>query len=243
MSINIKTYLTPSIPMEIFVIISKYIENKIGVPVNLIFETTSSGPKKGEKINEDLSFMCTPPYYWLYDNYKNDIELLPYAPVFDDIRNNNEALYFSDVLVHKDSSIKSIEQLNGHKWAYNDTESLSGYFCIKNYMNRLKMICSGSHLNSIKMVSDKKADITCIDSNVLPFVKHDLKLIYTFGPHPVQPGILNKNSIYKDKIIKAMMEINNDKVIKELNKFNIKKFGKVDQKFYFEKYSIRDLLR
>jgi len=108
MSINIKTYLTPSIPMEIFVILSKYIENKIGVPVNLIFETTSSGPKKGEKINEDLSFMCTPPYYWLYDNYKNDIELLPYAPVFDDIRNNNEALYFSDVLVHKDSSIKSI---------------------------------------------------------------------------------------------------------------------------------------
>lgn len=242
MSLTIKTYLTPSIPEEIFQIIANYLEEKCQVPVRLILETTSSGPKKGESIKEDLSFMCTPPYYWLNDSFPDEIELLPYAPVFNDKRNNNQPLYFSDILVHPDSKIGSLDDLNNDRWAYNDTESLSGYFCIKNYMNRIEMICSGSHLNSIKMVTNKEVDITCIDSNVLPFVKHNLKLIGTFGPHPVQPGVLNKNSKYKEKIIRAFEDINNHQVIKELNKYHINKFEEVNNDFYFKRYSIRSLL-
>ena len=241
MSINFKTYLTPSIPKEIFEILSKYIEEKCDINVNLILETTSSGPKKGETMTEDLSFMCSPPYYWLNDTYPDTIELLPTAPVFDDPRNNNEPLYFSDILV-KDDRIKSLDDLNGDKWAYNDTESLSGYFCIKNHMDKINMICSGSHLNSIEMVSNNQADITCIDSNVLLFSKHNLKLVGTFGPHPVQPCIINKNCKFKDKIVRAFEEINNNDVIEKLKKYKINKFSKVDKEFYLEKYTIRDLL-
>ena len=55
MSINVKTYLTPSIPKEIFEILSEYIENKCNIKVNLLIETTSSGPKKGERAkNQDM---------------------------------------------------------------------------------------------------------------------------------------------------------------------------------------------
>jgi phosphonate transport system substrate-binding protein len=243
MTIFIKTYLTPSIPKNIFEIIARYIEQECNVPTKLIIETSSSGPKKGYEIDEDLSFMCTPPYYWLIEKFNENYELLPYSPVFNDIRNNNEPLYFSDILVRNDSNIESLDSLSGHKWAYNDTESLSGYFCIKNKKNNLNMICSGSHLNSIKMVSNGDADITCIDSNVLPFIEHNLKKIGTFGPHPVQPGVLKSSSPYKNKIIKAFEKINNSNILKNLQKYNILNFKYVDDYFYFKKYPIHELIK
>ena len=243
MSINLKTYLTPSIPKEIFIILSNYIERKGNIKVNLIFETTSSGPKINEKIDEDVAFICSPPYYWLCDTYGNDIELLPTAPIFKDSRNNKEPLYFSDILVRKDSPISSLDDLNGHNWAYNDTESLSGFFCIKSRENLINMVCSGSHLNSIKMVSNGDADITCIDSNVLLFTKHDLKVIGTFGPHPIQPGVIKSNCKYKEKICKIFNEINNDKIfLEEIRSYKIEKFEKINKEFFFNKYSIKHLL-
>lgn len=242
MSIDFKTYLTPSIPKEIFQILSTYLEDKCNIKVNLIFETISSGPKYNNMIEEDLSFMCSPPYYWLCDKFNDQIELVPYAPIFNDMRNNDEPLYFSDILVNKNSDIQCLDDLNGHTWAYNDTESLSGYFCIRDYMNKIKMICSGDHLTSIKMVENNKVDITCIDSNVLLFTKHNLKLIGTFGPHPVQPCVINKKCKYKDLIINAFEEINDSYILDELKKYNISKFGKVDEDFYFNKYSIKDKL-
>ena len=243
MNINIKTYLTPSIPKEIFQILSKYIENICNTKVNLFFETTSSGPKINEMIKEDIAFMCSPPYYWLNDKYGDKIELLPYGMVYDDIRNNNNALYFSDILVRKDNKeINSLDDLNNHVWAYNDTESLSGYFCVKKYMNKIKMICSGGHLNSINMVENGDADITCIDSNALLFTKHNLKLIGTFGPHPIQPCVIKKDCKYKDKIIEAFKNINKSHIMKELKKFRINKFVKVDEYFYYKKYSIKELI-
>lgn len=242
MSINFKTYLTPSIPKEIFELLSEFIERKCNIKVNLILETTSSGPKKGTKIEEDLSFMCTPPYYWLHEEFSNEIELLPYAPVFIDHRNNDEPLYFSDIFVNKNSNIKSLDDLNGHNWAYNDTESLSGYFCIKNCRKNINMICSGSHLNSIQMVSNGTVDITCIDSNVLPFINHDLKKIGSFGPHPIQPCVINKKCKFKNEIKKAFENINNDIILDKLKNYKIKFFSKVNEFFFFEKYNISYLL-
>jgi len=242
--INFKTYLTPSIPKDIFEILANYLENKCKVKVNLITEITSSGPKKGEPIIDDLVCMCSPPYYWLYEKYKDIIELLPWVPLYKDPRNINLPLYFSDILIHKDNNeIKSLKDLNNHNWAYNDTESLSGYFCISDYKDKINMICSGSHLNSIKMVSEKKVDITCIDSNVLPFINHDLKSIGYFGPHPIQPFILNKNSKYKTIIIDVFNSINdNIDVINQLNNYNIIKFIEINNEFFFGKYSIKNLI-
>ena len=81
------------------------------IKVNLILETKSSGPKKGTMIDEDLAFMCSPPYYWLYDEYSEDIELLPYAPVFDDKRNNNEPLIDADLRRIREQRMQQIKLL------------------------------------------------------------------------------------------------------------------------------------
>lgn len=229
--ITCKTYLTPSIPKEIFEIICNYIETTINVPVKLICETTSSGPKNGTMIDEDISFMCSPPFTWLYNNHKDKIELLEYAPVYDDPRNNNKPVYFSDVISNK---INKLDELNNHIWGYNDTESLSGYFCMNKYMDKVKLYCTGGHLNSIKMIKNNKIDITCIDSNALLFINEKLNIIHTFGPHPIQPCVLNKKCKYIDDIKKCFENINNNIIIHKLNKYKIKSFSNIDLSFYIK---------
>ena len=219
MNINVKSYLTPSIPKKIFQKISNIIEESSNIKVNLDFETKSSGPRNIGEFKEDLGFICSPPYYWLTQQ-SDEIELFPYGIVFNDDRNNNLPVYFSDILVSKNSKINSLDDLNDHIWAYNDTESLSGYFCVKNYMDKVKLICSGSHLNSIKMVQNNLADITCIDSNALLFTSHNLKKIGSFGPHPVQPIVIKKNCKFKKDLIEIF-----DKTISQydLSEYQIKK--------------------
>ena len=232
MSIILKTYLTPSIPKEIFVIITDYLEKECNIKINLEYETNQFGPKNNQEMKEDIAFMCFPPYYWLSQNYDSKIELIPWAPVFNDYRNCGLPLYFSDILVHPDNKeLNSLKDLNQHKWAYNDTESLSGYLCIKQYQKKIKMICSGSHLNSINMVKENKADITCIDSNILLFLDHGLKRIGTLGPHPIQPCVIKQDCIYKEKIMNAFSTIN-EKIGDKLERYFINKFRRINKQLY-----------
>tara|TARA_B100001121_G_scaffold309453_1_gene336359 strand:+ start:25482 stop:26237 length:756 start_codon:yes stop_codon:yes gene_type:complete len=239
----VESYLVPSIPSDIFKIICKYIKKELNVNVKLKFITTSSGPKINDKITADIMFMCTPPFYWLKDSNKN-IELINWAFVFDDPRNNDLPLYFSDVFVKNDNiKINKLKDIEGKKWAYNDTESLSGYFCIKNYWDKINLVCSGSHIESIKYINNGKVDVSGIDSNALLFLEHNLKKIATIGPHPIQPIVINTNSKFYNSLKKIFAVINYDiETMKNLKKFKIKKFGYVDDTFYFQKYHIRDII-
>lgn len=244
MSLTFKVYLTPSIPSKIFQLISDYLSNYCEIKIKLIFETHSSGPKKGILMEEDLAFMCTPPFIWQKQFFPDKIELCPYAPVYDDKRNNGLPLYFSDIIVNKNSLIKKLDDLNYQmKYGYNDTESLSGYFCIKKFLKEEQMICTGSHLKSLQMLKNNKIDFTCIDSNVLLYQDlKDFEIIGTSKPHPVQPLIIKSNCKYKKIIFEALSKINNLPILVELKKFKILKFENVNEKFYMQDYSINHLI-
>ena len=233
MSIILKTYLTPDIPKEIFVIIADYLEKECRIKINLEFETNNSGPKNSQEMKEDIAFICFISYYWLSQRCNKQIELIPWAPVFNDYRNCGLPLHFSDILVNPNNKeLNCLEDLNNHIWAYNNVESFSEYDYLKNkYNNRVKMICSGSNLNSIQMVKDSKADITCVDSNVLLFLNHGLKRIGTLGPHPMQPCIIKQDCIYKEKIMNAFSTIN-EKIGDKLNHYFINKFGRINKELY-----------
>ena len=233
MSIILKTYLTPGIPQEIFVIIANYLEEECNLKINLEFETNHSGPKSSLDMKEDIAFMCILSYYLLTQKCNNQIELIPWAPVFNDYRNCGLPLCFTDILVNPNNrELRNLEDLNNHIWAYDNAERLNEYHYLKNkYKNKIKMICSGSHLNSIQMVKDNKADITCVDSNFLLFLNHGLKRIGTLGPHPIQPCVIKQDCVFKDKIINAFSTIN-EKIGNKLQQFFINKFGRINKELY-----------
>jgi len=206
--IRFVTYLSPSIPQALFRALADHVQRALGTErVSLRIETRASGPQSREELScsgegADVAFMCAPSFHWLQELDPPPMQLLGVAPVFEDDRNAGSPVYFCDVVVRRNSPVQSFSELEGGSWAYNDAASLSGYYCLLNKLAESgkdegffdRMVCSGSHLNSIDAVVRGEADAAAIDSNVFrmrllktPALHKELRVIETWGPFPIQP--------------------------------------------------------
>ena len=85
------------------------------------------------------------------------------APIMRGVRYQQRPVYFTDVIVHQESTFHSIESLKGASWAINETTSLSGYHMMKCWMREQNLpdyffgehIMTESHLNSCNGRSSK----------------------------------------------------------------------------------------
>ncbi len=108
---------------------------------------------KGEA---DVGFMCSPSFFWLLELEDPPVELLAAAPVFRDDRAAGEPVYFSELVVRRNSPARSFLDLRGRSWAYNDPCSLSGYYNLLKKLAEIgedgrffeRVCCSKSHFNS-----------------------------------------------------------------------------------------------
>ena len=133
------------------------------------------------------------------------MELLA-APVLEGERYQNRPIYFSDVIVHRDSGlVGGFEALRGRSWAYNDPLSHSGYNLTRYELIRRgetggffgRVVEAGSHLNSLRMVAAGTVDAAAIDSQILavefrdtPELAESLRVIDVFGPSTIQPMVV-----------------------------------------------------
>ena len=94
-------------------------------------------------------FICGLPYVLLKQKQAN-IEVLA-APVMKNPRYSGKAVYFSDLIVSVDSDIKSISDLKGKIFVYNEKISNSGY----NLPRKFFMIKKLSAMVFLKKSSDQ----------------------------------------------------------------------------------------
>ncbi len=131
------------------------------------------------------------------------VELLA-APVLEGERYQNRPIYFSDVIVRRDSDIEGFEALRGRSWAYNDPLSHSGYNLTRYELIRRgetggffgRVVEAGSHANSLRLVAAGTVDAAAIDSQILavefrdsPELAGALRVIDVFGPSTIQPMV------------------------------------------------------
>lgn len=124
------------------------------------------------------------------------------APVLIGERYRGEPIYFSDVIVARDSPFGAFADLRGRSWAYNDRGSHSGYNLTRyelvkrgetaGYFSRV--VEAGSHQRSMRLVAEGEVDGAAIDSQVLavelrehPTLAERLRVVDTFGPSTIQP--------------------------------------------------------
>lgn len=204
------TYLSPGLPLEIFEAVASRAGSHLGLPTSVAVESGYSGPAGAERDpfstgEAEVGFMCAPPYIWLRDGEDPPVELLGVAPVFEDWRAAGEPVYFSDVIVRRESPFLTLEDLRGGVMAYNDACSLSGYYCLLQEFGRTDaqrveppiMLHSGSHLGSMDLVTEGQADAAAIDSNVLtlrlaaePALRDRIRVVESLGPYPIQPVVV-----------------------------------------------------
>src|SRR5579859_2992163 len=191
------TFLAPTL-YSTYKYITEYIGEQLGYPAMLTVGESLDGFADGQI---DMGFMCGLLYVRSNIEYPGALELLA-APVLLGPRYHGEPIYFSDVIVHRDSPYRSFDDLRGSTWTYNETSSHSGYNLVDYTLLKQgrtqeffgRMIASGSHMQSLHMVLDGTAAATAIDSHILDFLFQNrqdltdhLRVISTLGPSTIPP--------------------------------------------------------
>lgn len=239
------TFLSPCLT-ETYSFISRHVGKKLGYPA--VFRV-------GQSFNEfadgqtDVGFMCGLVYSRMTRNKNCPIELLA-APVLRGRHYEGRPVYFSDVIVRKESPYSSFDDLGGCVWAYNEFTSHSGWNLV--YYNLLQQgrtpgyfgrtIASGSHMKSVQMVLDGEADATAIDSHVLDVLFEQnaelgtkLRVIETFGPSGIPPVVVAKrlDERLKNGIQVALLQMHMQRTAaRELQKGLIERFVPVTDEHY-----------
>jgi phosphonate transport system substrate-binding protein len=182
--------------------IADYVTRKTGLQTEFV-----SGLAYGT-INDMLQdgtlhcgFICGMPYVLLHDR-PQPVAQLVVAPIMKAPRYQGQPKYFSDLIVRKDSPYQSIQDLKGKTYVYNDELSNSGYNMPRFRLLQLglthgffgKVIRSGSHEESIRMVAAGEADASFVDSLVLDFDlekgfghAREVRVLESVGPAGVCP--------------------------------------------------------
>jgi phosphonate transport system substrate-binding protein len=205
-SLRISTFLAPNV-LPVYQAVADYLSNELGLSAQLVDGTSFDAFASGAA---DVGFICGLPYVQLARQEPPPVELLA-APVLQGERYGGRPIYFSDVIVHRDSPFRSFADLRGRSWAYNDPDSHSGYNVTRYRLIQMgetggffgRVVEAGYHQRSIRMVAagaggseDERVDASAIDSQVLavelrdhPELAAQLRVIDVLGPSTIQPVV------------------------------------------------------
>lgn len=170
-----------------------------------------------------IGWMCGYPYVRETAKPNPAIELLA-LPIMAGARYQNQPVYFSDVVVRRDSPFEKFADLHGATWAYNEVGSQSGYHIVRYKLAQIgqngdffaKVMASGAHLNSLQMVLAGEVDASAIDSTVLAMALHEdptlaaqIRIIEALGPSPIPPWVIHKSvpAPLRQSIRQALMQL------------------------------------
>lgn len=167
--------------------IADYVATKIGRKVAIV---SGASYAETDKLLErgiiHVGFVCGLPYVHSFMAGKYSLLAIPVSATrtgqVPDAASGYEKTpgkYYSYTIVHKDSKAKSWADLKGKRYAFNDIDSNSGYNMPRYKLVQLgakswndwfsKVLVSGSHEESIRMVARGVVDASSVDSLVLDY--------------------------------------------------------------------------
>lgn len=198
-TLRIATFLAPNM-LPVYEFVVGAIGREIGRGAELVVGESFEQFGTGEI---DAGFICGLPYVQLTRLAPAPVELLA-APVLRGERYAGRPIYFSDVVVHRDNSIRTFADLRGRSWAYNDPHSHSGYNLTRHHLLAMgetsgffsQVVEAGFHQRAMRMVATGEVDAAAIDSQVLaielrdhPNLAQELRVIGALGPSTIQPVV------------------------------------------------------
>jgi phosphonate transport system substrate-binding protein len=229
-----------------------YVGEKLGRPTDLVqrrsYKEISDLLEKGEV---DVAFVCGRPYVIDHDRF--NLELLVAPLVYD------EPIYYSYVIVPRDSPAQRFEDLRGTRYAFSDPLSNSGHL-VPMYMlaqfgetpDRFfkRTIFTYSHSANVEAVAVKFVDGASVDSYVYdylartnPRLTEKTRIIARSPPHGITPVVIRPglDPAEKARIRAVFLNMDRDPRGREiLTQMMIRRFVSVPDRLFD---SIRDMLR
>jgi phosphonate transport system substrate-binding protein len=193
------TFLAPNL-LPVYRFLAARVGERLGRRVELVVGTSFDQFERGEV---DIGVICGLPYVWLADRRPRPVEPLA-APVLAGGRYGGRPVYYSDVIVSRDSPITCLEELRGCSWAFNEPASHSGHTVTLHALVRMgarpgffvQVLEAGFHQRAIRLVHAGTVDAAAIDSQVLavelrdhPGLAAGLRVVGSFGPSTIQPVV------------------------------------------------------
>lgn len=232
--------------VDVYRKIADYVAAKSGIKcefvTGLAYETINGMLADG---TVDAAFVCGLPYVIERDKAEPTVTLLA-APIMKAERYGGKPKYFSDLIVRKDGPIQSMADLKGKVYVYNDELSNSGYNMPRHLLVEMgetkgffgKVLRSGSHEESIRMVAEGQADASFVDSLVLDYDRakglgyaDKVRVIQTRGPAGICPvvGATKISEERRQKVAEILIGMANDpEGRKILDEALVDRFVKVD---------------
>ncbi len=237
--------------MDVYGKISDYIHKKANLETNFLtglsYSTVNAMVENGAA---DIAFVCGYPYILSHDGKENPPMKLLAAPVMESELYEGKPIYYSYVIVNKDSPITKFSELKGKHWVYNDKTSNSGYNLPRYKLIQIgetkgffgQVTKSGSHEESIRQVGEGKADVSAVDSLVLDYVlasgedyAKKVKIIEKLGPAGIPP-VVRSSSLSDEqakKVQDALLHMHEDPEGQAiLKQAYVKKFVVVDDALF-----------
>ena len=162
------------------------------------------GTSYDELDSADVAFVCGLAYVERTRHGGCPVEPIA-APVVRGARYDGRPIYFSDVIVHRESPCRRFADVRGRSWAYNEPLSQSGYGItrfvlardghVKGYFGCV--LGAGWHERAVRLVATGECDASAIDSHLLavmfrdePDLANELRVIEALGPSTIQPVVV-----------------------------------------------------
>ena len=221
------TYLAPNM-LPVYQAIADEVGRRLGIATELVVETDYESCAQDKN---EVCFVCSLPYVEF--ERRGISPAVPIAaPVLEGDRYGDKPIYFSDVIVHRDSPFGSFLDLRGRSWAYNEPHSQSGYGITRYHLVELgethgffgSVIAAGFHEESIRMVAGGEVDASAIDSQVLgvalrddPSLARSLRIIDSLGPSTIQPVAVSKRVPLelRRRILSVLVALHEDRDVRE----------------------------
>ena len=211
------TFLAPNM-LRVYEGIADAVGEALGMTTELVVETDYENCQKD--VN-DVCFVCSLPYV-MFERQGIAPAAPIAAPVLRGERYGGRPIYYSDVIVHRDSDASSFLDLKGRSWSFNEPLSQSGYGITRYHLVSIgetggffsEVIDAGFHEESVRMVAEGRVDASAIDSQVLaiemrdhPEVTQNIKVIDSLGPSTIQPVAVSKrfDREFREAVAKVMV--------------------------------------
>lgn len=220
-TINFANFLSPLL-QDTYAAILNHVVERVGCTATLYTGQSLSEFTSGMA---DVGFVCGLQYVRMKEWQDCPVELLA-APVLEGKHYHGLPIYYSSIVVRVDRAYQSFDDLQGCVWAYNARTSHSGCNIVcASLLERNKgpyyfgkVVRSGSHMNSLRMVMEGKVDATAIDSHVFevalrrsPILTEHVHCIDLLGPSTVPPVVVAKrlDTVLKEQLREVLITMHN----------------------------------
>jgi phosphonate transport system substrate-binding protein len=230
--------------------IGAYLGEKLGIPCEFIDHISwQERERMLDRGEVEIGWICGLPYVWKVEREAPGIELLA-AQVMQAKRYQDQPVYYSDVIVRRDSNFSAFMDLRGASWAFNEPHSHSGYNITRYHLAVSgetgkffsRVLEAGSHQEALKLVLNGEIDASAIDSTVLeteillqPEICERFRVIATLGPSPIPPWVISTQLPFtvRQAIRGVFLDMHSDPLGSSILKAGqIKRFVQVDDRDY-----------